>query len=298
MAQETIEKTFNVSGAARLELSNIRGAVEIRPGEAGLIQVTAIKHTETGDDSNTEIELSQTGNDTVTVAARFPDGWWSWLLGSQPCKVDFFVKMPPTASVKLRGVSNTVLVEGLHGDFDLNTVSGDLTLLNLGGSLKLTSVSGEVTASQLVGDLRLSTVSGDVKASDSHLSSVNANTTSGNLEFETDLAAGPYRFNSVSGNVDLNLPPGTRCSAQLQSLSGQIRGEDPMTARAFGHASQRIDFAGGGTPVALHSVSGDLGLRVSDKLQPAAPRVNRREILEQLERGEINPEQALAGLKG
>jgi len=298
MAQEKIEKTFNISGAARLELSNIRGLVEVRPGEAGVIQVTAIKYTETGDASNTEIELSQSGDGTVIAAARFPDGWWSWLLGSTPCKVDFLVKMPREASLKLRGVSNNAFVEGLSGDFDIKTVSGDLTLTNLSGSLSLEAVSGDLLAEKLNGDLRLTVVSGDIRVLDSHLVSVKANTTSGNLDFETDLAAGPYRFNSVSGNVALSLPEGTSCSAQLQSISGRIRGEDSQTARSFGHGSQRIDFSGGGTPVALHSVSGDLRLRVSGKLQPAAPRANRREILEQLERGEINPEQALAGLKG
>jgi hypothetical protein len=179
-------------GAARLELTNIRGQVEIRPGETGVIQITAIKHTETGDASSTEIELSQSESGAVTAAARFPDGWWSWLLGSTPCKVDFLVKMPREASLKLRGVSNNVLVEGLNGDFDIKTVSGDLTLTNLSGSLRLDAVSGDVAAEKLNSDVHLTVVSGDVRVLDSHLASVKANTTSGNLAFETDLAAGPY----------------------------------------------------------------------------------------------------------
>ena len=53
MSQETQEKTFNVSGTACLELSNIRGSVDIRSGDDGLIQITAIKHTDSGDAGNT-----------------------------------------------------------------------------------------------------------------------------------------------------------------------------------------------------------------------------------------------------
>jgi hypothetical protein len=297
MAQETLEKTFNISGSARLNLSNIRGAVEIRPGEAGVVQITAIKHADSGDARSTEIELTQSANGTVIAATHFPDGWWLWLLGSMPCKVDYVVKMPQNAAIKLNGVSNKVFVDGLTGDFDINTVSGDVTVQNLTGPLKVKSVSGKVSASRCSNRLELSTVSGDVDFRKSQLSAVQARTTSGELDFEIALQNGPYRFDSVSGNLNLSIPAGTRCSLQLQSISGRMRGNYPTTTHSFGHGSQVVDVLGGGVLVAAHSVSGDLQLMVAENLQ-AVPAVNRREILEQLERGEINADQALTGLKG
>ena len=48
MSAENLEQTFNVGSQARLKLSNIRGTVEILPGEAGLLSVTAAKHAEFG----------------------------------------------------------------------------------------------------------------------------------------------------------------------------------------------------------------------------------------------------------
>lgn len=295
MSGETLEKTFTVTAPTRLNLSNVRGSVEIRPGAEGVIQLTAIKRADTGDARNTEIEMEQRGDGTVVAAARFPDGWWSWLLFSKPCKVDFVVTLPREAEVKLNGVSNRVLVEGLTGKVDINTVSGDVSLQNVEGRLKVKSVSGDVSAAHCAGALELTTVSGNVDFREARLASLSAHATSGDLGFETGLREGPYRFHSVSGNITLSLPQGTPCSAQLRSVSGRIHGEYPMTTRSLGHGARHVEIFGGGMPVEAQSVSGDLRLHISNSL-PAAS-ANRREGLEQLARGEISPDQALAGLK-
>jgi hypothetical protein len=86
MSQEKMEKAFSVAAPARLNLSNIRGSVDIRPGDEGVLSITVIKHTDTGDAQNTEIELSQAADGTVTAATHFSEGWWLWLVGSRPCR--------------------------------------------------------------------------------------------------------------------------------------------------------------------------------------------------------------------
>ena len=109
---ETIEKTFTVSSPARLNLSNIRGSVEIRPGDEGVIQVTAVKQTGSGDARRTEIELSQDADGTVKVATHFPDAGWGWLIGSFPCRVDYVVRAPRRCSLNIKGVSNETFAGG------------------------------------------------------------------------------------------------------------------------------------------------------------------------------------------
>ena len=64
---------FNVSSPARLSVNNIRGSVEIHPGEEGVIQVTATKHTHTGNDHQTKIDISQETDGSVNASTRFPD---------------------------------------------------------------------------------------------------------------------------------------------------------------------------------------------------------------------------------
>jgi DUF4097 and DUF4098 domain-containing protein YvlB len=296
MSQETIQKTFQVSSSARVDLSNIRGSVDIRPGEGNLVEVTAIKYTESGDADATEIELSQALDGSVKIATHFPDGWWLWLTGSRPCRVDYVVKVPQGSKLRLKGVENSLLVDGLEGEFNVTSVSGDLTLRKLTGPMRVNTVSGDVLISGLSGTFDFVTVSGDLELSDGRLTAVNAKTVSGNLTIQTSLSDGPYRFDSVSGEVRLYLPAETRCSAHLSTLNGDIYSAFPTSNYSRWHGKQAMDVQGGGVAVTASSVSGNLQL-YSQGNTPQAASVDRRSILEQLERGEINPEDALAQLK-
>ena len=275
---EIIEKTFTVASPARLNLSNIRGSVEIHPGEDGMIHVTATKDANTGDAKRTEIQLSQEADGTVKVATRFPEGAWSWLFGSFPCRVDYVVQAPRKCSLKINGVSSEALAEGFEGEFSFHTVSGEMTLRSLTGPVKVNTVSGEVELAELTGDLRLNTVSGEVSGKrisgplhldtvsgkvsleESNLSSVEATTVSGEMVYQTAIGAGPYRFNSVSGDVDLLVPPETRCSAELHAISGKLSTKLPATSISRQNGSQTVEVQGGGVKVYLHSVSGNLSL--------------------------------------
>jgi len=48
MSSETIEQIFEVQSPAHLKVSNIRGHVDVRPGEDNNIKVKAVKHNHTG----------------------------------------------------------------------------------------------------------------------------------------------------------------------------------------------------------------------------------------------------------
>ena len=304
MCQETVEQTFNVSAPARLKLSNICGSVEIRPGEEGAIRVTAIKHTDSGDAERTEIELSRAADGTVIAATHFREGQWMWLFGSRPCRVDYTIKAPRACCLKVHGVSNTVVAEGFKGDFDFDSVSGELTLRDLTGSFKVKTVSGDLSGERLSGPLSLNAVSGDVNLVESTLPSVAATTVSGDLRLQTALAEGSYTFNSVSGDVRLILPPETRCSARLHSVSGQISTPFPLTSYYHGHGSQVAEVQSRGVNVSLNSISGDLLLDSDSEIQPAlappqaSPAIDRRGILECIENGEMTVEEGLTHLRG
>ena len=275
---EIIEKTFTVASPAQLDLSNIRGSVEIRPGQDGLIHVTATKITSSGDAKRTEIELAQGADGTVRVATLFPEGAWSWLFGSFPCRVEYMVQAPRNCSLKVNGVSNEMVAEGFEGEFSFRSVSGDMTLRSLQGPIKVNTVSGAVEMAELTGNLRLTTVSGKVAGKrvngpvhldtvsgkvaleESSLSSVEAKTVSGRMFYQTGFGAGPYRFNSVSGNVELLVPADTRCSAELHAISGKISTKLPASSISQQPGNQAIDIQGGGVKVFLQSVSGNLSL--------------------------------------
>jgi DUF4097 and DUF4098 domain-containing protein YvlB len=273
---EIIEKTFEVASPAHLNLENIRGSVEIHPGEDGSIHVTATKDDGSGNAKQTVIEFTQETDGTVKVATRFPEGWWSWLWGSIPCKVAYVVQAPPKCSLKVNSVSGSVKAGGFVDECNLQSVSGALTLLNLSGPVKVKSVSGNIELSDLSngldlntvsgkvdgkrisGNLRLKTVSGRVELNESSLPSIEASTVSGNMLYQTALGDGPYHFNAVSGDVELHVPPETHCSAELRSVSGKLSTKIPATSTSQQNANQTAEIQGGGSKVTLQSVSGNL----------------------------------------
>ncbi|MBL6981300.1 MAG: hypothetical protein ISR58_08925, partial [Anaerolineales bacterium] len=55
MSEEIIERSFSVDSPARLKLSNIRGTVNISPGDEDAISVTAVKHLNSGNADRTEV---------------------------------------------------------------------------------------------------------------------------------------------------------------------------------------------------------------------------------------------------
>jgi Putative adhesin len=273
---ETIEKTFTVSSPARLVVKNIRGSVDVRSGEENVIHVIAVKHTGSGDAKRTEIELIQEADGTVKAATRFPDIAFGWLFGSHPCEVDYTITAPSQCSLEVRGVSNEALAEGFKGEFKFNSVSGETTLRKLNGPVKvntvsgevkleeingeihLNSVSGEVNGKRVAGAVHMDTVSGDIELKESNAPSAESTTVSGKVEIETPLGAGPYRFNSVSGEVSLKVPAETHCSAEMHSVSGNLRVDLPTTSQSRGGGTQTVEVQGGGVKVYLSSVSGDL----------------------------------------
>jgi DUF4097 and DUF4098 domain-containing protein YvlB len=276
---EIIEKAFTVASPARLNLSNIRGSVEIRPGQDGVIHVTASKDTSSGDAGRTEIELSQEMDGVVKVATHFPDGAWSWLVGSFPCKVDYVVQTPRKCFLKINAVSSETHAEGFEGEFSFQTVSGAMTLRNLTGPVKANTVSGVVALAELTGDLHLNTVSGkvlgkrihgpvhlhtvsgEIALEESNLPSIEASTVSGGMSYQTAFGEGPYRFNSVSGDVALLVPPETRCSAELHAISGKLSTKIPATSTSRQNGNQTAEIQGGGVKVSLNSVSGDMQIK-------------------------------------
>jgi Toastrack DUF4097 len=276
---EITQRTFAVTSPVHLNLSNIRGSVEIRPGQDGVIQVTATKVATTGDAKRTEIELLQETDGTVKVATRFPEGAWSWLFGSFPCQVDYVVEAPRKCFLMINGVSSQTLAEGFEGEFSFQSVSGEMILRNLTGPVKVNSVSGDAVLAELTGGLHLKTVSGkvsgkrihgpvhlhtvsgEVALEESNLPSVEASTVSAGMIYQTALGEGPYRFNSVSGDVELLVPSETRCSAELHAISGKLSTKIPATSTSRQNGNQTLEIQGGGVKVSLNSVSGDMQIK-------------------------------------
>jgi hypothetical protein len=320
MSQEVIEQSFNVSGRARLVISNVRGSVVVQPGQPGVISIQAVKHTDSG--SRTEVRLTQDADGTVRAEAQHSDAMLGFMSFSKPMKVDFTASVPAETDLTASVVSSGLVVTGLSGTFDLNGVSGKIELADLSGPLKVKTVSGDVSGARLSGALTVEAVSGDVRLQESQLGSAQVRTVSGDVQLQTPFGEGPYNFNSVSGDVRLITQPEMQCTAELSTISGRIVASMPQTANRLRGASQTLDIQGGGVRVHLKSVSGDLVIGSESEMAgqavtavpeepipptapaapvpptPPAPKLSTSEILEKIERGEMSVEDGLKLIQG
>jgi hypothetical protein len=318
MSTETFEQTFKVTDPAQLKVSNVRGSIDIQPGEEGVILVSAIKHPGNG---KTQITIEQQDDGRVVAEAKYENSVSSWFGLNKPSKVDFTIRVPKACSVKVNCVSSSAAIDGLDGEIDVNGVSGDLKLSNLSGNFIFSSVSGRLTAKNLAGPLDMNNVSGKVEIVESQIPSMVGKTVSGRVHVETPLTEGPYEFKTVSGNLSVITPDDTACTVHMKSVSGKAKVNLPVTSKSgVSRSKQVIEVAGGGPEVIVKSVSGVLKIgspnfvkpeivEPEDRVlhpepraehpkavvQPARPKT-QMQILEEIDRGELSVDEALEKL--
>lgn len=303
MTTETLERTFACPESPQFNLSNIRGSVVIRPGEAGAITVHAQKLIDSGDADSTYIDFSQSDGGFVTVATRFDNRWFRFLSRSRPCKVDYMVTVPENCDLKVRGVSNTAKIEGLTGGLNISTLNGSLEFLALSGNIQVNTVSGDFRGESLSGSATLEGVSGDFALSNCQFQALKAKTVSGDFSIESSLGDGPYDFDSVSGDVHLVIPFNQGVTVFSSSLSGDVSTPSRISKTNRSKDHRRIEIMNGGVKICHHSVSGDLFIsnkesngemdETIDLIARKNYASNRVEILDRISTGDLSVEDAI-----
>ena len=308
MSVERIEKFFSCPDSPHLTLSNIRGSVKIQPGDNGVIAVTAAKQKDSGDEENTRIEMSQGNDGSVRIHTRYDHLGILFFGKRYPCKVDYEVFVPQKCSLKIRGVNNTATIEGISGELDISTVSGDIECRSLMGQLKIKTVSGDVRGKAISGSGQLNSVSGDIHLKNSDFDALRGKTVSADFVIETPLENGPYDFNSVSGDIKLDVSPMQGAIISSSSLSGDVRTSLPYAHTNKSGKNRRIEINGGGAEINHSSVSGDLfvdsrnnnGTKENKLAEiPGGDRsLRHKNILDRVDRGELSVDQALQMIAG
>ncbi len=244
----------------------------------------------------------------------------SRIFGGNAVEVTVQVEVPRDAEVRVASVSGDVDATGLVGEGRYETVSGDLSITDGRGILRVNTVSGDAQV-RAVGpvSIRAETVSGDLGVSAPRLDMFRGTTVSGDIDLEGELAGGgEFRAQTVSGDLSVGLVGGA--AFDVRGLSTDIRSD--LDHRIEGRLDRRRLVVGSGGPQFLFSsMSGDLAVRRPRRMSdvaaappsppappsaPSAPRppaapvsgTEQLEILQALERGEIDVDEATRRLSG
>jgi DUF4097 and DUF4098 domain-containing protein YvlB len=177
------------------------------------------------------------------------------------------VSVPRGARLILEAVSGDVAATGSQGEIEASSVSGDVDVTDgvrevsvesvsgsvhaarVNGNLRAESVSGDVRVESVTGNLEASTVSGNLRLSGVQSKDVRTETVSGDVVYSGSIdGGGRYSFESHSGTIRLNIPRGSGAQFSVETFSGDISTDFPVTVPAGlgrGRKEGRMEFTVG-----------------------------------------------------
>ncbi len=152
----------------------------------------------------------------------------------------------------------------LNTSLELDTVNnGNIVVDNVRGRLELSNVNGSITARNIVGTAVAETVNGRI-----------------NLELDQVTSDSAMAFTTVNGDIDLAFPENFGADISIESRQNEIYSDfevdvkpsSPTVSRDRHRGGVkfeveqllRLSINGGGTPVRIESLHGEVSLRKSD----------------------------------
>jgi DUF4097 and DUF4098 domain-containing protein YvlB len=277
--QGTFEKTFQVSGPVELEVQSRSGDIIVRSGASGSVTIRGkifvgdrwLLGTRHADVSEIEQHppIRQDGNSIHVDYVNAHD-----------ISVDYEITVPADTAIRTHSGSGDQIIEGTHGNAELQSGSGDMKLARLTGDIHVQTGSGNVRAREIAGSVRGGAGSGDIELIESGSGDVDLHTGSGNITargvqgaFRADAGSGDitaegtqsgaWSIRTGSGNVHVRLPANAAFDADISTSSGTLDVDAPITMTVQGRIQEsrksiQGKVRGGGPLLTLRTGSGDI----------------------------------------
>lgn len=273
-ARQSEQRVFKVKGSPSVTVRNISGNIEIHTWDLSAVKVVARKSSD-----SVQVEMEQSG-DNIRILTKRRGGRRGFFRSHS--SIDYSIVMPREGNLEANTISGDVSVEDLRGDLFVESISGDLDLRRVDDRLWAKSVSGEIELSQGTVDVELSTISGDVNISEikgrleahsvsgsirvrrSQAPRFTFETTSGDVEVDSELLkGGSYHISSHSGYIAIYLSADASFELSARTFSGELDTDLPLTittpqrGRRRGR-SVRGSYGAGEATLELRTFSGDI----------------------------------------
>jgi DUF4097 and DUF4098 domain-containing protein YvlB len=257
------ERTMDISAPATLDVSTVRGKIEIVAGPAGRISVAGAATVRVGWDVPPNAEeiarrvaaappIEQVGN---SVRLRIP----TERDAQRAVTVSYRVEVPPETRVQTASNSGETSIRGVTATVEVRTQSGAIDLGGLSGTVQISTGSGAVTAGEISGPLSVTTTSSSLNGSRLR-SSFRARTKSGDIDATFD-GNGDVDVETGSSAITLR---GVRGGLMVKSQSGRVTVQGtPTAAWVATTSSSSVSFEltkGHGFEVDAESRSGSVAL--------------------------------------
>lgn len=273
LAGTPINERKPADAAGQIEISNTAGSVVVTGWPRNEVELTG-----TLGDGVERLEFVQSGKLTrvkVILPNRSSRVESTSLVVKVPAASSLFVNTV-SADVRSQGVRGSQRLQSVSGDIDTEaaaedveckTVSGNVVVNGTGqkGLLTVTTVSGDATVARVAGEVNGNTVSGNFAISAGDTSRSRLRSTSGDLGLKGRLDADArIDFESISGDVRLDLAPPVGAEFEVTSFNGEIRncfGPKPVRTSEYAPGTELRFKEGQGTArVRIKTLNGDIGI--------------------------------------
>jgi len=260
--RDEINETYQLAPGTRVEVSSIRGPVEIVNSDTATAQVQIVRTARTRADLEYhKIEVVHSGNSLVVRGVQEPEG------RRDNIRVNHHVilKLPRRIDLSVNSVSGWIKVGDVDGETSVNSISGNANIGNVGGKLQVSSVSGNLEVGNVGEEARVNSISGKVRLGTVN-GYINVSSVSGSLNAVlVSLSPQGIRINSVSGSVEIAFNSDVNADFTSNGVSGEVYLDVPNVIRDTEEKSSnvRARIGAGGTPITISSVSGNIRLRRS-----------------------------------
>jgi hypothetical protein len=222
-------KTYDLKPGGRIEIRNINGKIEVRPGDGNAVEVIAEKSAsaasvEAAKDALAGIEIQDTASPNeiriVTKVSRTGGG----LFGGGNQSVHYTVKVPSSA---------------------------EATFTTVNGGVELSGLKGRVTAESTNGGVKAVDISGPLDAS----------TTNGGVEVElAAVADSGVKLGCVNGGIELKLPATAKANISARVSNGGIDASGLSIEKVGESSPRRLEgrLNGGGPQIELSGTNGGI----------------------------------------
>src|SRR6266851_4684937 len=227
-ASGTFDRTLSVSGPIRLELNNTSGDVSITGSTDGKVHIHGTARAS-------------------GIGFESPDKRLSDLLANPPIEQHGATIRIGEEMRRLRNVSVSYMIEVPH--------ETEITSRVLSGAQDIQNVRGPVKAEAASGSVDVEGATSDVKA----------HAASGRVNMQGNPGASSYwDLKTASGSVQLGVPANASFHLAAEAISGEIKADIPIMVEEQGKHSLRARVGNGnGGRIEVHTVSGEIRLRVS-----------------------------------
>lgn len=256
---EEWNKTYSVSGRARVHVDTNDGAVRITSSDTKQVEFR-VRYEGYKMDRDLTVSSNQNG-DSVSVSARIRGGFhFGW---SNHRTLSIEVHMPRNADLEVDTGDGSVESDAISGNVDIHTGDGHIRLDGAKGDIRLRTGDGSIEGRDLDGKLEATSGDGHVNI-DGRFDTLNIKTGDGSITARANpgsKVASGWNVHTGDGSVTMSIPGDLQANIDATTNDGRISlGIPVMVEGNMGTSQVHGKMNGGGQPLTIHTGDGSIHL--------------------------------------